>query len=507
MTTPHPLRQEPWRPRFHFTPVQHWINDPNGLVWRDGEYHLFYQHNPFGNGWGHMSWGHAVSTDLLHWRELPVAIAEDERASIFSGSVVVDADNTAGFAAPGQAAMAAPLVAIYTGCLRVPTGGQAQDIAHSLDGGRTFTKHPNNPVLDLGLRDFRDPKVFWHAPTARWVMAVVLPDAHQVLFYGSSNLRQWTELSRFGPAGEAVGIWECPDLIEVPVEHDDGSLTGTTRWLLKVDSFSGHPGGTGAQYFIGHFDGETFNEATDAAPAPRWADHGSDFYAALSWNHLPAAAHSRPVWIGWMSNHRYAGKLPTAPWRGAMSLPRELSLRHTAGGLRLVQRPVAALGPLRGECTAVAPMRLQQQQQALPVQGQALALQFSIESLDAGEAGLAVLCGDGQRTLVGYDADRGTVFIDRRLSGTVPEGDALFAGRRQAPVSPPAPGRPLHMQVWVDAGSVELFADNGLAVVTEVVLPGPNATGVEVYAQGGTAVFGALQAWPVAACMDTSNAA
>ena len=152
-------------------------------------------------------------------------------------------------------------------------------------------------------------------------------------------------------------------------------------------------------------------------------------------------------------------------------------------------------------------MRLQQQQQAVPVQGQALALQISIESLDAGEAGLAVLCGDGQRTLLGYDADQGTVFIDRRLSGTAPEGDAPFAGRRQAPVSPPAPGRPLHMQVWVDAGSVELFADNGLAVITEVVLPGPNATGVVAYAQGGTAVFGALQAWPVAACMDTSNAA
>ncbi|MBL0087899.1 MAG: glycoside hydrolase family 32 protein [Ideonella sp.] len=490
------MRNEAWRPSVHFTPDRNWINDPNGLVWFDGEYHLFYQHNPFGNDWGHMSWGHAVSNDLLHWHELPVAIAEDERVSIFSGSVVVDEHDTSGLAGPGQTA----LVAAYTGCLRQPTGGQAQEIAYSTDRGRTFTPYAHNPVVDLGLRDFRDPKVFWHAPTARWVMAVVLPHEHQILFFASTDLKAWRELGRFGPAGEAVGIWECPDLFEVPIEGEDGRLTGERRWLLKVDSFSGHPGGTGAQVFIGHFDGMRFVEDRDAAPAPRWVDHGSDFYAALSWNHLPPS-HDRPVWLGWMSNHRYAGKLPTTPWRGAMSLPRELSLRHTSGGLRLVQRPLAALAGLRAEPIDRAPSSLHDERIELPVRGRALELQFSIASLSAGEAGLEVLCGEGQATRVGYDAEAQAVFIDRSRSGTVPEGDAHFAGRRLAPVRPPSPDRPLDLQLFVDAGSVELFADKGLAVITELVLPAAGHDGVAAFASGGRAAFGTTTAWPLARCM------
>jgi sucrose-6-phosphate hydrolase SacC (GH32 family) len=489
-------RSEPWRPAYHFTPDRHWINDPNGLVWFDGEHHLYYQHNPFGNEWGHMSWGHAVSTDLLHWRELPVALPEDERVSIYSGSVVVDAANSAGFAAPGQTA----LVAAYTGCLRVPTGGQAQEIAFSTDRGRTFGKYASNPVVDRGLRDFRDPKVFWHAPSARWVMAVVLPDDHRILFYGSTDLKAWRELGGFGPAGEAVGIWECPDLFEIPIEDDDGRLTGESRWLLKVDSFSGHPGGTGAQVFIGHFDGQRFTEDAESPPAPRWVDHGSDFYAALSWNHLPAA-HDRPVWIGWMSNHRYAGKLPTAPWRGAMSLPRELSLRRTAGGLRLVQRPIAASATLRGARHALAPLGLNDARLGLAPTGTSFELQLNLESLSAGEAGIEVLCGDGQATRVGYDAQLGVVFIDRSRSGTVPDGDAQYAGRRCAPVEAPRPGRPLRMQLFVDAGSVELFADGGLAVITEQVLPGPDSRGLALFAESGSARFGSGTAWSLAACM------
>lgn len=487
---------EAWRPSFHFTPERHWINDPNGLVWFDGEYHLFYQHNPFGNGWGHMSWGHAVSPDLLHWHELPVAIAEDERVSIYSGSVVVDEGNTGGFAGPGQTA----LVAAYTGCLRVPTGGQAQELAFSTDRGRSFTPYAHNPVLDLGRRDFRDPKVFWHAPSARWVMVVVLPDEHQILFYASADLKAWREISRFGPAGEAEGIWECPDLFQIPIEREDGQLSGETRWLLKVDSFSGHIGGTGAQVFIGHFDGERFVEDKDAAPAPRWVDHGSDFYAALSWNHLPAT-HDRPVWLGWMSNHRYAGKLPTQPWCGAMSLPRELALRHTASGLRVAQRPIAALAGLRGVRINVGAHSLSNQRVDWPMQGQALELQLSIEALASGEAGLELLCGDGHCTRVGYNAAAQAVFIDRSRSGTAPEGDALFAGRRSAPVTPPAPGRPLRLQVFVDACSVELFADQGLAVITELVLPRPASTAVATYSQGGLARFGAGTAWALQRCM------
>jgi sucrose-6-phosphate hydrolase SacC (GH32 family) len=313
---------ELWRPQFHFTPRKNWINDPNGLIFHNGEYHLFYQYNPFGDQWGHMSWGHAVSADLLHWQELPVAIAEDERASIFSGSIVIDANNSAGFGAGA-------LVAIYTGCLRRHEGGQAQELAFSTDRGRTWTKYEHNPVLDLALREFRDPKVFWHAPTASWVMAVVLPEARTVLFYASHDLEAWTELSRFADDLAGQGIWECPDLFELPVDGE-----ATSAWVLKVDAFEGHPsGGSGARLFFGLFDGTRFT--AEPADAPVWADHGADFCAALSW----AGLHDRAVWVAWMNCHRYAKHPPTQPWRGSMTLPRELSLRRGASGRRCGAKP------------------------------------------------------------------------------------------------------------------------------------------------------------------------
>ena len=551
-------RNEPWRPQVHYTPAAHWISDPNGLVWMDGEYHLFYQHNPFANAWGHMSWGHAVSADLLHWRELPVAIEEDEYVSIFSGSAVVDADNTSGFGVPAPVgsgsgsgsgsspAAAAPMVAIYTGCLRRPEGGQAQELAYSRDRGRSFTPFAGNPVLDLQRRDFRDPKVFWHAPSAQWVMAVVLPDEHQVLLYGSPNLRQWHELSRFGPAGEAQGIWECPDLFEIPIEDAAGALTGHRRWLLKVDSFSGHPGGTGAQYFVGHFDGIRFVEDAPGGP-PQWADCGADFYAALSFNHLPNP-HQRPVWIGWLGNHGYAAQTPTTPWRGAMSVPRELALRaavpappdglgeaahieRDAPVLRLVQRPLPALAGLRGEVAiTVAEQRLSDERRELsllnalhpalqpaPQPGlhprphpgprpaprfQALDIEFSIAALSSHtQAGIDVCVGPGQATRIGYDAARQAVFIDRTHSGFTPD-HAQFPGRRHAPATPPSKLRPLHLRVIVDASSVEVFADDGAAVLSEQIFPAPGSQGLAVFAASGQAMLGALRVWPLASTVD-----
>jgi fructan beta-fructosidase len=482
---------EAWRPRYHYTPARHWMSDPNGLVWLNGEYHLFYQHNPQSIDWGHMSWGHAVSRDLLHWQELPVAIPEDARVSIYSGSAVCDANNSSGLGSTEQP----PLVAIYTGCQRRPEGGQAQELAHSLDGGRSFTPYPGNPVLDLGLRDFRDPKVCWHAPSKRWVMVVVLPDEHRILFYGSTNLREWQHLSAFGPAGEAVGIWECPDLIEVPVEQDGSTDLPATRWLLKVDTFSGHPGGTGAQYFVGYFDGQRLIE-DEPGGAPQWADHGSDFYAAMSFNHLPAN-HTRPLWLGWMGNHRYAAKVPTSPWRGAMSLPRELSLRRHGGRWRLMQRPLPAIMQWRGHGIHLPARQLKDDVLSLPVRGNAMELCFSIDAVDGLEAGLEVLAAaDGGCTRLGYNAKRQAVFIDRTHSGVLPD-DTTFAGRRHVSVTPPSPGKPLNFQVFIDAGSVEIFADDGMAVLTEQVFPYAHSTGVSLYVIGGGASFGAMAVWPL----------
>ncbi len=241
---------ERYRPQFHFSPAENWMNDPNGLVYYDGEYHLFYQYNPFGDTWGHMSWGHAVSRDLVRWEERPVALAEADSVMIFSGSAVVDWNNTSGFGTEGEP----PLVAVYTGH-HVSGRNQAQYLAYSTDAGRTWAKYTGNPVLDVGMKDFRDPKVFWYEPEEKWVMVVARSLDYRVSFYGSDDLKAWTHLSDFGPAAATGGIWECPDLFELPVDGDPDD----TRWVLIVNLNPGGPaGGSAGQYFLGHFDGTAF---------------------------------------------------------------------------------------------------------------------------------------------------------------------------------------------------------------------------------------------------------
>ncbi|HSH17606.1 MAG TPA: glycoside hydrolase family 32 protein, partial [Verrucomicrobiae bacterium] len=260
--------REPFRPQFHFTPATNWMNDPNGMVYYDGEYHLFYQYNPFGDKWGHMSWGHAVSPDLVHWEHLPVALQEENGVMIFSGSAVVDWKNTSGFGKDGQP----PLVAIYTGhYTEKPL--QNQHLAYSNDRGRTWTKYAGNPVLDVGKPDFRDPKVMWHAQTKKWVMTVTLPTERKVSFYSSPDLKQWTHLSDFGPAGAVKGIWECPDLFPLRIE---GRLR--KKWVLIVN-IGAHSvaGGSGCQYFVGEFDGTRFVPDQLPASSPETVPEGVVF--------------------------------------------------------------------------------------------------------------------------------------------------------------------------------------------------------------------------------------
>ena len=292
------------RPLFHFTPPRNFINDPNGLVFADGEYHLFYQHNPEGDRWGHMSWGHATSRDLLRWSHLPIALREQDGVMIFSGSAVFDRYNTSGLGKPGTA----PLIAIYTGD---GNKKQTQNIASSVDRGRTWTKFSGNPVVDLNSNSFRDPKVFWHQPSQRWIMATVLADERKVQLWGSKDLKSWEKHGDFGPAGSTKGVWECPELFQAPVENGQ---SGESRWILKVDVNDGAPfGGSGGQYFVGHFDGKNFH-SEGIKSDPLWIDFGKDFYASQSWNDAPAG---RPVWLAWMNNWQYANDIPTSPWRGA----------------------------------------------------------------------------------------------------------------------------------------------------------------------------------------------
>jgi sucrose-6-phosphate hydrolase SacC (GH32 family) len=305
------LKDEKYRPQFHFTPVRNWMNDPNGLLYYKGEYHLFYQHNPRENTWGNMSWGHAVSSDLYNWEELPVAIECTKETGIFSGSAVIDYENTTGFGSTENPAM----VAIYTEHKNDETS-QTQCLAFSLDNGRTFTKYEGNPVLDLQTHDFRDPKVQWL--DGRWLMTVANPDLHQIAFYASSNLKEWEHLSNFGPAAEIGGCWECPDLFKL-----------NEKWVLLVSlNPGGYQIGSGTQYFIGEWNGKEFI-ADDTNT--RWLDYGRDNYAGVTYNNAP---NDKRIFIGWMSNWEYARETPTNPWRSAMTLPRELSLE----GDRLVQK-------------------------------------------------------------------------------------------------------------------------------------------------------------------------
>jgi fructan beta-fructosidase len=319
-----------WRPRLHFTARDTWLNDPNGLITHHGVHHLFFQNNPYGREWGNMSWGHATSSDYVTWTEQPVAIMGTPTEGIFSGSAVLDRLNTSRLGTAENP----PLVAIHTSDFHLdPTWGeeQAQSLAFSLDDGQTWTRFAGGPVLTRGSENFRDPKVFWHAPTQRWVMVAVEAPDRQVLVHTSPNLREWTLTSTFGPEGSTFGIWECPDLFEMPVEG-----SSRTRWVMLVSVGDGAPaGGSGMQWFVGDFDGETFTAEQES----RWFDHGPDMYAGVTFS-----GETETILIGWMSNWLYARDSPTRPWASAMTLPRRLRLRRVGDEWGLAHEPLLPVG-------------------------------------------------------------------------------------------------------------------------------------------------------------------
>lgn len=450
---------EAYRPQYHFSPEKNWTNDPNGLVYFEGEYHLFFQYNPFGDKWGHMSWGHAVSMDLVHWQQLPVALPEENGIMIFTGSTVVDTRNSSGFCENSKPC----LVAVYTG--HTPEHGgqkalQTQNIAYSNDRGRTWTKYKGNPVLDLHMPDFRDPKVLWSEASHAWVMVVALPDDHKVQIYNSPDLKHWAHVSDFGPAGAASGQWECPELFELPVEG------GGTRWVLKVGLNPGAlQGGSGEQYFIGKFDGKHFTNDNPASQT-MWTDYGKDCYCALTFSNLPK---TKPmVMIGWMSNWQYAADLPTAPFRGQMTVPRKLSLRQTPDGLRLFQQPIDAVTALRStsaSSTVSSPFDLE----------------ATVDTASAPVTGVRLVSADGSATVIGYDKASRNLFVDRTRSGKV-NFNTKFPVKVQAPL--PLAGSTLKLRVLGDTNSVEVFADNGRVTMTNLVFAPAGAQKVELLGKG-----------------------
>jgi fructan beta-fructosidase len=509
-TPPHDAAyHENHRPLLSYSPERNWMNDPNGLVYHDGEYHLFYQYNPSGNAWGDMSWGHAVSPDLLNWSELPPAlpVEKDAKGAItqmfFSGSAVVDHANTSGLGQPGKPAMVALYTAVFPQARTVAgktiqAGTQAQSLAYSLDRGRSWTQHPGNPVIALPpapyaaeYRDFRDPKLFWYEPQKKWVVVVVVPNLHKALLYSSRDLLKWELMSEFGPAGSISGIWECPDLFELPVDGDPTRR----KWVLIMSQNPGHPaGGSGTQYFVGDFDGTRFTWDRSASDGQvQWLDYGADFYAGVTFNGAPDG---RRLLVGWMNNWLYGQQVPTAPWRSAQSAPRELGLATVDGKIKLVQQPLAELKRLRAQRLHQAgAVQVAPGVHPVPVvngAGVPLEIELRLQPGSAQRSGVRVRAQGGQYTEIGYDRAKGAVYLDRSRAGQA-DFHPQFAARHHAPVT--LRDGKLPLRILVDGGSVTVFAGQGETVLTDLVFPDRTANGVALFSEGGTASVTGLSVW------------
>lgn len=452
---------EPHRPQFHFSPPAKWMNDPNGMVYYNGEYHLFYQHYPDSTVWGPMHWGHAVSKDLIHWEHLPIAIYPDSLGYIFSGSAVVDASNSAGF----QSGNEKPLVAIFT---YDKQGYETQAIAFSNDKGRTWTKYENNPVIkNPGEKDFRDPKVFWHKESEYWIMSLAV--ANRIQFFRSKNLRDWELTGEFGREhGNHGGVWECPDLFQLPV-------TGTTesKWVLLVSINPGSPnGGSGTQYFIGSFDGKTFTSEHDPS-TERFIDYGRDNYAGVTWGNAPDG---RTIFLGWMSNWNYAQVVPTEKWRSAMTLPRDLSLHNTSAGIRLVSTPSKEVEQLRSVKKDITV------DQTFIHQGLAeVKVEIDLNETAAKDFGIQLFNNKNENIRIGYDRESNRFYVDRTNPGKK-EFSTDFAGIQYAPRF--SDSNILTLHIFVDVASVELFADGGVSCMTAIFFPNEDFTQLKLYNDG-----------------------
>ncbi|SFD24457.1 levanase [Chitinophaga sp. CF118] len=463
-----------WRPVYHFTPAKNWTNDPNGLIYLNGVYHLYYQHNPYENKWGHMSWGHATSKDLLHWEHLPIAIPEKEEKDtttwIFSGSAVLDEQNTSNF---GKNA----IVAIYTAD-QPKQQKESQFIAYSTDGGLTYTNYPGNPVIDIHRPDFRDPSVIWLEEQHKWLMTVAVPEARKVQFYTSSNLKEWELLSEFGNQGDIRKIWECPSLTPIFVDGDPAKK----KWLLMVSS-GNQDAATGMQYFVGDFDGKTFKN-DNPADKQLFVDYGRTFYAAIPYNNLPD---NRQTMLGWLMPFETG----TYPWRGQMSIPRDLLLKSTPKGIRLYQQPSEVLYASLDKLPAAN--KLLKKNITISKEltlGTAKSFNTNTNWIDATfTPGTAQSFGfkvaqdkNGNEVTVGYDIQRNELFI--REKG---KGDTISLPVRSSDK--------VRLQILFDKSSLEVFVNGGETVFTTLLFPEKEATGLAVFAEGGNVQLDSLKVW------------
>ena len=454
--------REKFRPLYHFSPLYGWMNDPNGMVYKDGEYHLFYQYNPYGSKWGNMNWGHAISKDLINWEHRPVAIAPDAFGTIFSGSAVVDHNNTAGFGAGA-------IIAIYT-----QNGDrQVQSIAYSTDNGRSFTKYENNPVLVSEARDFRDPKVFWYEGTKRWIQVLAVGQEMQI--FSSPNLKDWTFESSFGKGHGAHGnVWECPDLFELPVEG-----TNEKKWVLLCSLGDGPFGDSATQYFVGSFNGKEF--VNESPSKTKWMDWGKDHYATVTWSDAPD---NRRIAIAWMSNWQYANDVPTSQYRSPNSVPRDLSLFTVDGETYLQSAPSPELLALRdaSKKRSFKVNGTRTIKEMISGNDGAYEIELTIENQHADVIGFRLYNDKGEEVDMQYDMKEKKFSMDRRKSGDVGFNEnfpmltwtAIESGKDE-----------LKLRLFVDKSSVEAFGDGGRFVMTNQVFPSEPYTHIDFYSKGG----------------------
>ena len=498
-----------YRPSYHFTPLYGWMNDPNGMVYKDGEYHLYFQYNPYGSKWGNMHWGHAVSKDLVHWEHLDPAIARDPVGHIFSGSSVVDKKNTAGF---GKNA----IIAIYTNNSSV-NHDEVQCIAYSNDNGRTFTKYEGNPVLTPfdGLKDFRDPKVFWYEKGKCWYM-IVSADK-ETRFYKSKNLKKWTYVSAFGKGlGQQPCQYECPDFFQLPVNGDKKKM----KWVMTMNINPGcWFGGSATEYFVGDFDGKNFT-CPDAHDV-KWLDWGKDHYATVTFSNTG----DRVLGITWMSNWQYANLTPFKQNRGANGLPRELKLYEKNGKYYISEDVAPEVYALRKDTKNVADASVSDEKMLAGVAANmngAFEIEADVTPNANGIAGIEISNNKRERTMIYFDMKQGKVVMDRTESGLTDFGkqavphDIELAWDKQRAAEGKEPARiansinykndfalatwaPLslcedgkktyHVDIFVDKSSVELFVDGGRIAMTNLVFPVAPYENVKLYTQGGKAEF------------------
>ena len=446
--------RETYRPVYHHTPVYGWMNDPNGMFYKDGVYHLYFQYNPYGSMWANMTWGHSTSTDLTHWTYEGTAIVPDAWGAIFSGSCVVDKDNTAGF---GKGAV----VAFYTSAKSTPWGDvQSQSMAYSLDNGKTFIKYEHNPILTSTERDFRDPKVFWYAPGKHWVMMLAVGQEMQI--YSSGNLKEWKKESSFGAMqGAHGGVWECPDLVEVAVEGSKEK-----KWVLICNLNPGGPfGGSAAQYFVGSFDGKKF--VNESPTQTKWLDWGKDNYATVTWSNAPAG---RCIALGWMSNWQYANNVPTTQYRSANTLARDLTLYRVGGELYLKSKPSPEIEKARVEKVDKSSFKVAGKyeiESLLRDNDGAYEIEMTIENAGASKMAFCLMNVKGEKVSMYYDVLRKQFAMDRSQSGAV-DFSRDFPALTVAPVDN---AEKIHLRLFVDRCSVEAFGENGRYAMTNLVFP------------------------------------